>query len=222
MTGRNTINPGEPRYSYISRNLPHKFSPDRAVFITYRVKFTLPAIVVTELNQRKTEWYQKLQTIAESEKAEYLRTKDARVFLWFDELISKADGVPKTLQRKDITDIIADSFRHFDGLRYHLLAYCIMPNHVHVLIDPAIHEDGDIYPISHVTYTWKRFTATAINRVLTKSGSFWQQESYDHLIRDADEFDRVLGYLIDNPVKAGLVNDWTEWSGTWVRADLSR
>ena len=163
------------------------------------------------------DWKQHLEGLSETERAFKLKDEDQRFFDWFDKLIALSPDVPHLLQKDGIREIIEESFRHFDGLRYTLLSYCIMSNHVHVLIYPKLQENGKIFPIPHIVYTWKKYTATAINRVLGKHGSLWQKEVYDHLVRDEQELGHVVGYIVNNPVKAGLVNEWQQWKGTYVK-----
>ena len=93
-------------------------------------------------------------------------------------------------------------------------------NTPHVLIVPLVQDDGNIFPISHIIYTWKKYTATAINKVLGKKGSLWQKESYDSLIRNENGLGQALEYIVNNPVKAGLVEDWRDWKGTYVKSGL--
>ena len=84
--------------------------------------------------------------------------------------------------------------RHFDGDRYHLGDFVIMPNHVHVLLTPL----GGFTTVVIAT-SWKRFSARAINRILGNTGRFWQAESFDHLVRNAKQLDRIRAYIADNP-----------------------
>ena len=71
-----------------------------------------------------------------------------------------------------------------------------------------------------ITYSWKRFTSNQINKLLNQHGSLWQRECYDHLVRDELDLANVLNYIIQNPVKAGLVEDWKDWHGIFVNNDL--
>jgi len=81
-----------------------------------------------------------------------------------------------------------------------LHAFVIMPNHVHVLATPAV-------PLPQLTKTIKSFTANQANRVLGRTGQpFWQNETYDHLVRDATSFEKIRHYIEHNPVRAGLVH----------------
>jgi REP element-mobilizing transposase RayT len=220
MTGHNTISQSNFKYSYYSRNLPHLFDIDKPIFITYRLKFTLPKAISEELNQRKTQWFAELQNLDDIEKEQRMLGKDAVFFGWFDELIASSAEVPQILHRPDLAEIIVKSFISYDHKHYELLAYCIMLNHVHVLILPSRQPEGEIYPPSHITYTWKRYTANQINAALNRKGSLWQQESYDHLVMDEPKLNRVLDYIVQNPIMAGLTDRWDKWQYTWIRDDL--
>jgi REP element-mobilizing transposase RayT len=89
---------------------------------------------------------------------------------------------------------------HADGLgHYDLHAYVVMSNHVHLLVTPRAE-------VSKMTQSLKRFTARQANRILSRTGlPFWQDESYDHVVRDGEEFRRIKRYIELNPVRAGLV-----------------
>ncbi len=220
MKNFNTIGQENLKYSYRSQNLPHLYDIIQPIFITYRLKFTLPKSILHELSIKKNEWQKVYQTLSEHEKKNQQNIKDYTFFCSFDELISKSQEVPQLLHRSDITDIIANAFRYFDNQHYELLSYCIMPNHVHVLILPIIKPDVPVVSLAHINYSWKRYTANQINKILNRTGSLWQQESYDHLIKNDNEFYHTLEYIIENPVKAGLVQHWNEWYGTWIKEDL--
>jgi REP element-mobilizing transposase RayT len=112
------------------------------------------------------------------------------------------------LRQPRCAELVANALRHFDGERYKLHAWCVMPNHVHVIVEPiAMHK------LSDILHSWKSFTATAANRLLRRTGTFWQEEYYDHLIRDADDYLHSLQYLLNNPKAAGLL----DWPWVWCR-----
>ncbi len=215
MPPRNTI--GQEKHSYRSRSLPHRFDTDKPIFITYRLKFTLPQSLLKTLKVRKARWLIELKKLDQSEQNLQIQELDRTYYRWYDELIASHAGLPDMLKQKEILDIVIEALRFHDGLRYTLLAYCVMPNHVHVLVNPLVQESGDIYPIAHVTYTWKRYSANRINKAMDRKGSLWQQESYDRMIRDEVELANIFEYIIQNPVKARLVENWRDWPGTWLR-----
>jgi hypothetical protein len=94
----------------------------------------------------------------------------------------------------------------FDGSRYNIIAWCVMPNHVHVVIQPA---PG--FELPQILHSWKSFTATRANRMLNRIGDFWRAEYYDHLIRDEGELVHSIKYALANPANAGI-EPW-DWRG---------
>jgi putative transposase len=106
--------------------------------------------------------------------------------------------------------IVENALQYFQGERYRLLAWVIMPNHVHVLIEQ---KQGS--RLDAVVHSWKSFTAKRINAVRGKHGAVWAREYYDRYVRDAAHFENAFAYVRNNPVKAGLVarpEDWP-WMG---------
>jgi len=173
-----------------------------------------------EYNQRRADWHSRLKELNDQEKAEASKTKDGIFFAWFDELISQSKEVPQILHRDELRSIIAGALSYHDNIRYELLAYCIMPNHVHVLILPIINHNDTIFSPARILFTWKRFTTKAINKTLNRKGALWQKENYDRMVRDETELYNTINYIIQNPVKAGLVSQWEDWAGTYVRPDF--
>ena len=101
-----------------------------------------------------------------------------------------------------VATIVANALEHFDGRRYELLAWCVMPNHVHVVFALAPGETLD-----RVVHAWKSFTSKAANKLLGRTGAFWQDGYFDRSIRDDRELRNTIEYVLNNPVKAGL-GDW--------------
>lgn len=79
-----------------------------------------------------------------------------------------------------------------------------MPNHVHLIVTIAEEIGKPFYPILQAQ---KRYSPTQANRILDRTGPFWQAESYEHIVRSGHEFTLVLSYVLNNPVKAGLVEE---------------
>ncbi len=110
------------------------------------------------------------------------------------------------LKRKPVAELVAGALKHFDGERYRLFAWCVMPNHVHTVVQPLSN-----CKLSSILHSWKSFTALKANRMLGRTGAFWKSESFDHLIRNERDFNHWFEYVYDNPLKAGL--SWWEWRG---------
>lgn len=105
------------------------------------------------------------------------------------------------------------ALRHFDGTRLRLIAWVIMPNHVHVCftINAA-------WRLEQVLAAWKRHTAREINQLTGATGSLWQRDYFDRLVRDARHLGRVLRYIRSNPERACLrEGEYTHWESDWAR-----
>jgi len=110
------------------------------------------------------------------------------------------------LARPEFAEVVQRALLHFDGARYRLLEWCIMPNHVHVLLETL---PG--FTLSSIVHSWKSFTANEINKIRSESGAVWAREFYDRFIRNDKHFEAVTKYIRENPVKAGLVKNAEEW-----------
>ena len=106
------------------------------------------------------------------------------------------------------------------------ISHSIMSNHVHMLIehfavDLVGHKGKNAkYPVTEIIRLLKGSTARECNLALQHSGHFWHHESYDHVVRTEDELERIIRYIINNPVKAGLVEQWKDWKYTYVNSEF--
>lgn len=103
------------------------------------------------------------------------------------------------LRRRELAKIVADSLQKFDGDRYELTDYVVMPNHVHLLA--AFRNENMLLA---QCASWKRFTARQINAATSQSGAFWQEDAFDHLVRSPDQFDHYRRYIATNGSRANL------------------
>jgi len=127
------------------------------------------------------------------------------LFTAWDEQLDRGVGTCVLAQR-ELSLIVEKSLLHFDGTRYELTDFVVMPNHVHLVV--AFHEEDMLLAQCR---SWKRFTSRQINAVLGRSGEFWQFEQFDHLVRSEEEFDRYRAYIADNPRKARLREGSFRW-----------
>ena len=120
-----------------------------------------------------------------------------------------------------VATLVQNALFHFNETRYSLAAWCVMPNHVHVVVQPFAGKEirgGTPMPhagLSDILHSWKSFTSKEANKLLDRSGEFWQEEYYDHLIRNEADFRHVVRYVLENPIKAKLRN-W-RWVGVTER-----
>jgi REP element-mobilizing transposase RayT len=116
------------------------------------------------------------------------------------------------LRQPDVACLVEGALFHFDGQRYRLLAWCVMPNHVHALI-----ETREGFPLADVLHSWKSFTSHKANGLLQRPGEFWQREYLDRYVRNAEHYEKVVAYIEENPVNAGLVRLKTDWPWSSAR-----
>jgi putative transposase len=138
-----------------------------------------------------------------------------------DRLLDEACDGPFYLRQPAVADMIAQAILYNADIlgHYVLHAFVVMPNHVHVLATPAV-------ALPKLTKSLKGITAKRANAMLAMTGnSFWQEESYDHLVRGEREFEKIRNYIEENPVRAGLVREASEyrWSSAgWVTHPRTR
>ncbi len=187
---------------YYRRHLPH-WQPKNAVFfVTFRLKFSLPGVVVALLREQHSSGAASMT--------------EGKAFVKWDAFLDNQKSGPRWLARADVSAIVSGVMRDHDRQQYELYAYCIMPNHVHAVFEPL----DQATPLSQIVRSVKGRTARAANVILCREGAFWQDESYDHVIRDNIEFARIVDYVLNNPVRAGLAAKWDDWPGTYCREEL--
>lgn len=204
---------------YYRRRLPHIHPEGHLLFITFNLADSIPLNVWLELKQQREK---ELQNASPEQR--YLIQK--KYFGKYDEWLDRAQHGNHWLSQTNVAQIVADELHRMDGERYRLLSYCLMPNHVHLLIESLVTEVAAHrgmsrrYPVTETLRLLKGRTARACNLALNRSGKFWQHESYDHYVRNEEELGRIIAYILHNPVKAGLAKEWTEWQFTYLNPEF--
>ncbi len=178
------------------RNLPHLYFNDGMYFITYRLKNSIP---------------QTLLKIIHSDLKNLDNTKYERIIKKYDSVLDSGEYGKQYLAEKDIADVCKNTLHYPDGKDYNLICYTIMPNHIHLVFELLSGNKG----ISKIMQSIKRISARKSNLFLQREGSFWQDESFDRWIRNEKELYFTIKYVLENPVKAGLVNNWFDWEYTY-------
>ena len=193
---------------FYQRKLPH-FQPEGAtLFITFRLHGSLPSSVIQLLDEQVRIMNEEL--IRQATSSNY----GDRMILAQEHLFEKWDGEldiarfgPHWLAESEIAEMVCEALRFWDGVYYTLEAFCVMPNHVHWVITP-LHKDGQVFSLSKIMHSIKRYTANQANKLLSLHGEFWQHESYDHVVRNTLEYRRIVNYVLENPARAGLEAKW--------------
>jgi REP element-mobilizing transposase RayT len=115
-------------------------------------------------------------------------------------------------------DIILESIRHDDAFRYDLDAAVVMPDHAHLILTPGIDQlRRRVMPLFEIMQAIKGSSARKINQRLRCHGAVWQEESFDHVLRSAEDINAKVSYVLENPVRRGLVSGWQEYRWAWYR-----
>jgi putative transposase len=165
--------------------LPHFDGGAVVQSITFRLADSLPRHVYDAILSSKTD-------------------KDR--FRRLEGLVNQGRGAC-VLKQRDIAAVVENALLFFDGERYRLLAWAIMPNHVHVMI-----EQIEGHALGSVVHSWKSFTANTINKILGSSGEVWAPDYHDRFIRNLDHYEYALAYIEQNPVKARLIGRAEDWA----------
>lgn len=202
---------------FYQRHLPHIQPSGATLFVTFRLKGSIPQAVIDQLLDERNRSEIALNTVSDPVERALRRSHTERIFFgkWDSEL-DTAQQSPRWLEDPQIAQMVADCLHHRDNVVYNLHAFCIMPNHVHMVCTPRTMVDNDYHSLSAILHALKSYTAHEANRILARRGAFWQQESYDHVVRDDEELRRVVTYVLNNPVKARLVDDPHNWPWSYV------
>jgi REP element-mobilizing transposase RayT len=213
---------------FYRRHLPH-YHPEYGKFhIVFRLEGSLPHEVVQRLKQEREEGERYLSGETNLQKRhELLLEYRKEYFEKFDLLLDGAQTGPTWLAQDSIAQIVVDAMLKRDRNDYDLVAFTVMPNHVHLIISTEDLGRGSSRQrivaetsVERVCRLLKGATAYACSRALNRSGQFWQHESYDHLIRSDEELERTIWYVLSNPVKAGLVETWQQWRWNYVKPEF--
>lgn len=203
---------------FYKRNLPHWHPSNAEFFITIRLANSLPKSAVRKLK------YQRDLLKKTNYTAPNIREK---VFKKYEQLLDKSDYGPTWLSNPEIADIVGSSIKYRDNKIYDLYCFCIMPNHVHFIFrveqtkaNYSNYKKSKNHPtfLTKILQELKRYTAREANKILGRSGQFWQRESYDRVIRDNKELERTIKYVLYNPVKANLAKHWKDWPYTYCKS----
>jgi len=182
--------------------LPHWFQPAVTYFVTFRTEDSIPIDVSRRWHAERQDWFlrhgiqpqgndwrEQLASLPRSQRKEF-HSKFSEQYL---EHLDRGWGKCH-LKRTEVSKIVVDSLLFFDHDRYQMGSFVVMPNHVHLVTCLL----GETKIVDQCT-SWKKFTAGKINKLLGTAGRFWQEESFDHLVRSENQFAAINRYIAANP-----------------------
>ena len=178
-----------------SRHLPHWRQDGATYMVTFRLGDSIPQTKLHQWERELEEWLEKNpEPHIAAQRAEHHEKFTERFHQWLDAGMGQC-----WLRQPDISAVVEEALKFFDGERYVLGHYVIMPNHVHAVVRPV-----QEHLLKDILHSWKSFTAHKLNEMLGQQGQLWQDESFDCIIRSTAQLDKIAFYIQENPQKAGL------------------
>lgn len=203
---------------FYRRNLPHFQVNGGTYFITIRLYGSLPKEVTIKLREENDDFINQIKLLDKSpaEKDFLIDEQYRRYFGKFDRLLDYAANDVHWLKIPEVAKILSEAIHFRNDVQYELICFTIMSNHLHIVFR-ILDENINLYS---VLQRLKQFTATQANKFLNKKNEFWQEESYDRVVRNGKELKRIISYVLNNSVKIGLVEDWRDYPYTYVNENF--
>ena len=194
---------------HTENRLPHWQQKGVVYFITFRLGDAVPIRLRNEWQNEREAWLRiHGEPWTREIEREYHRRFSGAIERWLD-----AGHGSCLLRRSDCAQIVAETLRHFEGERVVMVSFVVMPNHVH-----ALFVQNPDWALEKLLQSWKRFVTRQINRLLERSGSFWQRDYFDRMVRDENHFMNCVRYIRRNPEKASLrMNEFILWESELAR-----
>lgn len=224
------------------RKRPHFQPLDATLFITFRLADSIPKsevrFYIAKHAWLKDQLKQAERITANAQSAEYtcllakLEQLNREWFLKCEDLLHREAVGPTWMRDPRVADKVAENLHRLDGDAYRLGAFSVMSNHVHTIFRPLVSSElleeilrcpdeglAQIPGLSKIMHSIKGRSARECNLILCRIGSFWEHESFDHVIRKG-KFDKAIRYVLNNPVKIGLVRNWEDYRWNYCRKEL--
>jgi putative transposase len=195
---------------HTENRLPHWQQQGATYFVTFRLADAVPMRLLKQWESEREAWLRIHPEPWTTEiELEYHQRFSGAIERWLD-----AGHGACLLRRGECAQIVAEALSHFEGVRVAMISFVVMPNHVH-----ALFVQNPEWPLEKLTQSWKRFSASQINKILGRSGSLWQRDYFDRLVRDEKHFANCVRYIRRNPEKAGLSEgEFVLWESEMARA----
>jgi REP element-mobilizing transposase RayT len=194
------------------RFLPHKQETGAVIMISWRQNMTIPQAILDLMQELETAWD---QTHLPNESRSALHKQK---YFAFDAELPKYNHPDFSLTAPPYAAIIKNALHYYEKRLYRLLAYCLMSNHIHIMIQPIPNAQAITPLIPDIVSRIKSYTAKKINEQRGTKGSVWAHDFYDTMMRNDEHLWHALSYILNNPVKAGIVDNWQDYPhGFWNR-----
>ena len=194
---------------HTENRLPHWQQEGAVYFVTFRLADAVPTRLRNEGENERDGWLRAHPKPWSNEiELEYHKRFSGAIERWLD-----AGHGSCLFRRQECAQIVTDTLHYFEAERLVMISFVVMPNHVH-----ALFVQNPEWPLEKLIHSWKRFTTRQINNLLGRSGSFWQRDYFDRLVRDEKHFANCVRYIRRNPEKARLnAGEFVVWESDIAR-----
>lgn len=177
------------------RALPHWRQSETSYFVSFRLADSIPQKSLRAWMTERVEFQRRHPPpLNETDTDTFHKRFTTRIEDWLD------SGMGSCLLGEPAhSEIVANALLHFETKRYNLGEWVVMPNHVHAIVTP-----NNGFDLSSILHSWKSYTSTRINQLARKTGTLWQEESYNQILRNESHQWKVEEYIRKNPAKAGI------------------
>jgi len=224
------------------RKRPHFQPLGGTLFVTFRLADSILKSVVRYYKARRDWLKDQLKRVelrcVETQSAEHagwlaqLQQLNREWFIKCEDLLHREAVGPTWMREGPVADKVAENLHRLDGKAYRLDAFSVMSNHVHTVFRPLVSREvmeeilrspddslARIPALAKIMHGLKGRSARECNLILGRSGPFWEHESFDHVIRKG-KFDQTIHYVLNNPVKIGLVQNWEDYQWNYCRKEM--
>lgn len=201
------------------RRLPHIQPLGATFFITFSLEGSIPQEVKAEL--QKEYKLKKNYIVPNSEVKELIKLRKKN-FLKYDTCLHLGNHGNHYLKNELVAVEVKKSLQYWDQKFLDLICFCIMSNHVHLVVKLLNKdEQGKLVYLHKILQSIKQYSSRSSNKILNRTGTFWQEESYDYQVRDKNELYRIINYVLDNPVKANLCKSRDQWQWSYIKDEYN-
>lgn len=189
--------------------LPHWELDDAVYAITYRLSDSLPEHILRSLEAERLTLVRRMSSNGRAMTPDERSRFDEEFSLRLDQELDRGYG-SCLLKNGEVARMIIGNWFHFDEDRYRMIAWCVMPNHVHLVVHIFV---GSM--LDRIFHSWKSYSSHKANEILNREGTVWQREFFDRIVRDREDLTRSVEYVLNNPRNTGL----KQWPWLGVRED---